>query len=308
MARGIPELSFTKDWSKMDPPDFPTYEDNEATVRADIQLLYNEIRDFINQYIVPETNSISASEIDFVPSEGVPENDVQSAIENVQAQLIDVSQGSIPDGSIGTVKLTDASITTAKLASEAVTTPKLGDASVTTAKLVDEAVTTAKLNNSAVTTPKLSDSAVTTAKLADGSVTTAKLADDAVTGAKVAAGALLEDVTNSITITEDSSHGVSSHLTFHYCRALGVMLVGGYVTITSSDYDYDINAQFRQSAYLPASAESFSATVTHGSSVYAVDVTAWSNGIWSLNSGYNAGTYNVSKNVWVNGWYLCNGA
>lgn len=46
------QLQFTKDWKN--PTDFPTYEPNEAQVRADIQQLYDEIRDYINEVFLPE--------------------------------------------------------------------------------------------------------------------------------------------------------------------------------------------------------------------------------------------------------------
>lgn len=44
-------LSFTKDWT--DPTDFPTIETDEAKVRADMQLLHNEVRDYINEDLIP---------------------------------------------------------------------------------------------------------------------------------------------------------------------------------------------------------------------------------------------------------------
>ncbi len=43
-------LSFTKDWKN--PTDFPTYEENEAQVRADMQLLHDEVKDFINVKLI----------------------------------------------------------------------------------------------------------------------------------------------------------------------------------------------------------------------------------------------------------------
>ena len=44
-------LEFTKDWTN--PVDFPTYEDNETQVRADIQCLYDEIKNYINRTLLP---------------------------------------------------------------------------------------------------------------------------------------------------------------------------------------------------------------------------------------------------------------
>lgn len=105
MARGLGKLIFTKDWSKMNPPDFPTHEDNEATVRADIQLLYNEIRDYLNNILHPAVNTITAEEVEFTPSTVIPADNIQDAIENVQEQIVDVSQGEVPNGSITAEKL-----------------------------------------------------------------------------------------------------------------------------------------------------------------------------------------------------------
>ena len=45
----LERFEFTKDWE--DPTDFPTYESSEARVREDIQLLYDECRDKLNEVI-----------------------------------------------------------------------------------------------------------------------------------------------------------------------------------------------------------------------------------------------------------------
>lgn len=42
----IREFDYTKNWT--DPNDFPTYEPDETKVRADMQVLYDEIKDFLN--------------------------------------------------------------------------------------------------------------------------------------------------------------------------------------------------------------------------------------------------------------------
>lgn len=42
----FPSLSYARDWTI--PEDFPTIETDEATVRADMQALYNEIKDYVN--------------------------------------------------------------------------------------------------------------------------------------------------------------------------------------------------------------------------------------------------------------------
>lgn len=51
MAVEFEKLSFTKDWKNAS--DFPTYEENETQVRADMQALHDETRDFINGKLIP---------------------------------------------------------------------------------------------------------------------------------------------------------------------------------------------------------------------------------------------------------------
>lgn len=45
------KLSFTKDWKNAS--DFPTYEESEAQVRADLQALHDETKNFINDKLIP---------------------------------------------------------------------------------------------------------------------------------------------------------------------------------------------------------------------------------------------------------------
>lgn len=48
----IEQLNFTKDWTK--PEDFPTLETDETKVRSDMQLLFNEIRQYLNGVLSPK--------------------------------------------------------------------------------------------------------------------------------------------------------------------------------------------------------------------------------------------------------------
>ena len=56
----INRLQYTKDWKNVE--DFPTYEPNEEQVREDQQLLFDEVRDYLNDTLSPaieeETNDI----------------------------------------------------------------------------------------------------------------------------------------------------------------------------------------------------------------------------------------------------------
>ena len=53
-------FSYTKDWTN--PQDFPTVETSEAQVRADIQLLYDEAKDKINE-IITATNALESTSV-----------------------------------------------------------------------------------------------------------------------------------------------------------------------------------------------------------------------------------------------------
>lgn len=203
----LSKLNFTKNWTN--PNDFPTYETRETQVRADIQLLYDEIREAFNGLI----DALKAAEVPFIPTDAVPANDVQAAIENVQQQIASAVAGEIPNrsvageklvlGAVGTDELDDAAVTgekiadgaveTVALADGAVTTDKLSDSSVSTGKLADGAVTTGKLANGAVSSAKLDSFAVMAQNIAPGAVETAKLADSAVATGKLADGAVATD-------------------------------------------------------------------------------------------------------------------
>lgn len=69
----IADLTFTKEWT--DPSDFPTLEPNETQVRADMQYLFDEIRDFINAYLVAAFNDM-ASRVEAIEDLSVPENSI----------------------------------------------------------------------------------------------------------------------------------------------------------------------------------------------------------------------------------------
>lgn len=54
----IEQLNFTKDWTK--PEDFPTLETDETKVRSDMQLLFNEIRQYLNGVLSPAVEQETA--------------------------------------------------------------------------------------------------------------------------------------------------------------------------------------------------------------------------------------------------------
>ncbi len=172
---------------------YPTNPASETELRAQMQGISDQLRDFINLTLLPslenaETGTSAAERLGSAEIESVSGTTVRAQIADLKAQIDATSAGSVTDGSITTAKLADLAVETAKLAAGAVTGEKLGDLAVITAKLADLAVTTAKINNLAVTTEKLAELCVTAAKLAAESVTETKIAAGAVTGTKIANG------------------------------------------------------------------------------------------------------------------------
>lgn len=194
MALG--KLNYSKRWTN--PEDFPTYESREVQVRADIQLLYDEIQTAFNKLI----DDLKAAEVPFVQTDAVPANNVQAAIENVQAQIATAVAGEIPNRSVDGEKLVLGAVGTDELDDDAVTADKISDGAVTSAKLAALAVLAENIADLAVATAKLADKAVTTAKLADGAVTSAKLANAAVLAVNLASSAVTTEKINDAAVTD----------------------------------------------------------------------------------------------------------
>lgn len=229
----IPKLKFTKLWTNHD--DFPTVETREEVVRSDMQLLFNEIRDYINVTLSGVVSTLGdtltalqgkagAGRIGFTKTAAIDRENVQDAIECVQAQLVNVSQGGIADGAVTSEKVAAGAIGTAAIADEAVTYDKIKDKAVGSAKLADNAVSAKKIASNAVQERHIFDGSVTQSKLAAESVSSAKLAPNAVTNEKVGDKALVESlpVTASSGVAESAVTVQSCK--FVYARALGVVL------------------------------------------------------------------------------------
>lgn len=229
----IPKLKFTKLWTNHD--DFPTVETREEVVRSDMQLLFNEIRDYINATLSGVVSTIGdtltalqgkagAGRIGFTKTAAIDRENVQDAIECVQAQLVNVSQGGIADGAVTSEKVATGAIGTAAIADAAVTYDKIKDKAVGSAKLADNAVSANKIASNAVQERQIFDGSVTQSKLAAESVSSAKLAPNAVTNEKVGDKALVESlpVTASSDVAESAVTVQSCK--FVYAKALGVVL------------------------------------------------------------------------------------
>ena len=229
----IPKLKFTRLWTNHD--DFPTVETREEVVRSDMQLLFNEIRDYINTTLSGVVSTIGdtltalqgkagAGRIGFTRTAAIDRENVQDAIECVQEQLVNVSQGGIADGAVTSEKVAAGAIGTAAIADAAVTYDKIKDKAVGSAKMADNAVSAKKIASDAVQERHIFDGSVTQSKLAAESVSSAKLAPNAVTNEKVGDKALV------VSLPVTASSGVAESAVtvqickFVYAKALGVVL------------------------------------------------------------------------------------
>lgn len=147
----------------------------------------NIIKKYINETLIPElagTNGAANIGIETIAGlTGVLT--VQAALEKIEQQMAEMTQGAVSDNSIGTAKLINLAVTTMKLADLAVTTAKLADGAVESEKLKDLAVLTAKLADKAVTEAKLADKAVERRCIGDKAVGTSQLGDKCVGAGQV---------------------------------------------------------------------------------------------------------------------------
>lgn len=270
----IPKLKFSKLWTNRE--DFPTVEPREEVVRSDMQLLFNEIRDYLNTTLSGAVSTLGdtlaalqgksgAGRIGFLKTAAINRENVQDAIECVQAQLVSVSQGGIADGGVTSAKLASGAVDTAALANAAVTYDKIKDKAVGSAKLADNAVSAQKIATNAVQERQILDGAVAQSKLAPESVSTAKLAPNAVTPEKIAQSAVTTEkiatgavtgekvpykalVTNADLSTEVISSGKVcsvSTAVFRHMRAIGMMFCSLYMTgLAEADVGHDIVVGF----------------------------------------------------------------
>lgn len=270
----IPKLKFSKLWTNRE--DFPTVEPREEVVRSDMQLLFNEIRDYLNTTLSGAVSTLGdtlaalqgksgAGRIGFLKTAAINRENVQDAIECVQAQLVSVSQGGIADGGVTSAKLASGAVDTAALANAAVTYDKIKDKAVGSAKLADNAVSAQKIATNAVQERQILDGAVAQSKLAPESVSTAKLAANAVTPEKIAQSAVTTEkiatgavtgekvpykalVTNADLSTEVISSGKVcsvSTAVFRHMRAIGMMFCSLYMTgLAEADVGHDIVVGF----------------------------------------------------------------
>lgn len=152
------------------------------------------IQKYINEVLIPELageNGAANIGITTVPALTGAET-VQAALEAIERQMAEMTQGSVADGAIITQKLADGAVTAEKMAADAVGSEAIAALAVLTAKLADNAVTAAKLADNAVIRRCIGDNAVGHAQLGEKCVGSSNVDDLAIPNRCLASGAVSE--------------------------------------------------------------------------------------------------------------------
>lgn len=81
----FPHLSFTKNWEN--PEDYPTYEPDEVQVRKDMQSLHDEVKNYINDTLIPEILAADATEAARTDAENQRVSNEEQRIANENARI-----------------------------------------------------------------------------------------------------------------------------------------------------------------------------------------------------------------------------
>ena len=205
-----------------------------ASLKAKFDLAGNLLKKALNDLVAALGGESAAKCIGFVATEAVNKTNVQEAIENVQAQIADVTQGGIADGAVTTDKLADGAVTTEKIANGAVTYHQIANETIGSPELANNAVAASKIASSAVQERHIFNGAVTESKLAGESVTQAKIATAAVTSNKIAMRAVTKDKIADGAVTKEklASNALDSVLNAYFLK---VYPVGAFYFSASSD-------------------------------------------------------------------------
>ncbi len=152
----LSDFALTKSWRDAD--QFPTYEDQEAKVRDDMQCLFDELSVGLNKLITelrslgantesdPYTDSgakgVGITAIDALPGAA----NVQDALAAIMAAFV---SGTVTNNSVFTAAIQDGAVTNPKLAANAVENANIKDGAVTWEKIAAGAVTNSKTDFSA---------------------------------------------------------------------------------------------------------------------------------------------------------------
>lgn len=86
----FPHLGFTRNWEN--PLDYPTYEPDETVVRRDMQSLHDEVRDYINEELIPAVVTSNSTEADRAAAEAARAA-AESARQTAEEQRVSETEG-----------------------------------------------------------------------------------------------------------------------------------------------------------------------------------------------------------------------
>lgn len=84
-AEAFPLLSFTKNWEN--PDDYPTIETDEQKVRQDMQSLHDEVKNFLNEELIPRVIAEDALVDSWEAAEGVRQENEESRVQAEQERV-----------------------------------------------------------------------------------------------------------------------------------------------------------------------------------------------------------------------------
>lgn len=91
-AEAFPLLSFTKNWEN--PEDYPTYEPDEMQVRRDMQSLHDEVKDFLNNELIPRVIAEDAT-VEGWEAQETARSEAESARSEAETARADAEQGRV---------------------------------------------------------------------------------------------------------------------------------------------------------------------------------------------------------------------
>ena len=204
-------MGFTE--MRFDPADglrnesFDTTPVSEDAAREQIQGRLDEIKDYINNYLSSELESIvpdqsGAERVGSAAIDGITyiDNDlvehsavtVHMQIKRLKEQLTQAVTEGFGEGDITTNMIADGAIDNTKLAQNAVETSSIKNAQISNDKLAENSVSYDKIQADAVRGGHIQDNSITDSKIKDGAVTAGKIGANAVATAQIAEEAVTQ--------------------------------------------------------------------------------------------------------------------